>query len=97
MDKISVTDEALQTAIAVLRQLSEASEMITGKCVSALSSTLTGLDDALRKDVQGVLEKTTFLKEKMRHCMDENVAALAERTSKIPDYENQAYKPRNIV
>lgn len=97
MDKISVTDATLQNAYVVLRQLNDSSESITDQCVSALSLQLNGLDSTFKVDIQRFIETITALKEKLKCCVDENMTAISERLSKIPDYENQTYKKRNII
>lgn len=97
MDKISVTDAALQNAYIILRQLSDNSEAITEKCVSGLTDRLNSIDEKLRADIMAYIEKITKLKEKLKYCIDENTAALSDRFAKIPDYENQTYKKRNII
>ena len=97
MDRISVTDATLQNAYVVLQQLNESSENITMQCVTALSSQLNGLDSTFRADIQRYIETITALKEKLKYCVDENMTAISERLSKIPDYENQTYKKRNII
>ena len=97
MDRISVTDATLQNAYVVLQQLNESSESITSQCVSAISSQLNGLDSTFRVDIQRYIETITALKEKLKYCVDENMTAISERLSKIPDYENQAYKKVNFV
>lgn len=96
MDKISVTDGALQNVHVVLQQLSDSSELITGKCVSAITSQLSNLDSGIRKDVQGHLDEITKLKDKLKYCIDENKNAISDRLSKLPDYEHQVYKKRTI-
>ena len=97
MDRISVTDATLQNAYVILQQLNDSSESITAQCVSTLSSQLSGLDSTFRADIQRYIETITALKEKLKYCIDENMTAISERLSKIPDYENQTYKKRNIV
>ena len=97
MDRISVTDATLQNAYVVLQQLNDSSESITTQCISALSSQLNGLDSTFRVDVQRYIETITTLKEKLKYCIDENMNAISERLSKIPDYENKTYKKRNII
>ena len=52
MDKISVTDASLQNSYIILQQLSDSSEAITEKCISALTSQLSNLDGGLKKDIQ---------------------------------------------
>lgn len=96
MDKISVTDASLQNSYIILQQLSDSSEAITEKCISALMSQLSNLDGGLKKDIQSHVEEITKLKRKLKYCIDENMNAIADRFSKIPDYENQTYKKRNI-
>ena len=97
MDKISVTDASLQNSYIILKQLSDSSEAITEKCISALNSQLSGLDGGLKKDVQNYMDEIIKLKEKLKYCIDENMNAISDRFNKIPDYEAQSYKKRNIV
>lgn len=96
MDKISVTDASLQNTYVILQQLSDKSEEITTKCISALTSQLKNLDSGLKKDMQSYMEEITELKEKLKYCIDENMNAISDRFLKLPDYEKQAYKKRNI-
>ena len=42
------------------------------------------------------MEEITELKEKLKYCIDENMNAISDRFLKLPDYEKQAYKKRNI-
>ena len=58
---------------------------------------MSGLDTNFRKDIQKYIDTISELKEKIKRCVDENVSAISERISKIPDYENQTYKKRNII
>ncbi len=97
MDIVSVTDMALQSAYATLKQLSDRTENITGKCASTLFSNLNAMDDLFKKDIQRFTENINALKEKLRYCIDENIAAIGERLSKIPEYENQTYRKLNII
>ena len=97
MDKISVTDASLQNSYIILQQLSDSSEAITEKCISALTSQLSNLDGGLKKDIQSHMEEITKLKEKLKYCIDENMTAISDRLNKVPDYENQTYKKRNFV
>ena len=97
MDKISVTDEALRNSYVALQQLNDYSATITGQCVSDLTSLLSSLDSTFRKEIQRYIDAITELKQKLSYCIDENMAAVSERFSKIPDYENQTYKARNMV
>ena len=97
MDKISVTDASLQNSYVILQQLSDSSEAITEKCISALTSQLSNLDGGLKKDIQSHMEEITKLKEKLKYCIDENMNAVSDRFSKLPEYEKQTYKKRNII
>ena len=97
MDKISVTDASLQNSYIILQQLSDSSEAITEKCISALTSQLSNLDGGLKKDIQSHMEEITKLKEKLKYFIDENMNAISDRFSKLPDYEKQTYKKRNII
>ena len=96
MDIISVTDETLQNVYVVLQQLNSSSELITGQCIANLESQLSALDSTFRKDIQKYIDSITSLKEKLKYCIDENMMAISDRLSKLPDYENQAYKKRNV-
>lgn len=67
------------------------------QCISSLSSQLDNLDGDFRKDIQIFIELVIMLKEKMKCCIDENIAAINERMIKLPNYENQKYKKRTIA
>ena len=97
MDIVSVTDEALRGVYIILQRLDETQDLITNKCVQELIAQMTGLDTNFRKDIQKYIDTISELKEKIKRCVDENVSAISERISKIPDYENQTYKKRNII
>lgn len=97
MNRISVTDEALQNAREVLHQLSEQSEAIAARLAAALLGVIDSLDDSLQGDIREYIVKATAFKDKLRGCVEENLHALSERLAKIPDYESQVYQPRNIA
>lgn len=96
MDRISVTDDSLQNVFIILQQLNDSQESITEQCISELSSHLSNLDSTFRADIQMYIAEIIKLKEKLKYCIDENMLAISERLSKIPEYENQTYKKRNI-
>lgn len=96
MDNISVTDSALQNAYNTLQQLKDGSEGITSKCISNLSSQIGGLDSSFGPDIQRYIETISALNEKLKYCIDENMAAVSDRLNRIPDYENQVYRPRTF-
>jgi len=97
MDRISVTDETLRNVYVILQRLDETSDTITNKCEQDLLAQMSGLDTNFRKEVQKYIEAINTLKEKLKYCVDENMSAVSERISKLPDYENQTYKKRNII
>lgn len=97
MDRISVTNDTLQNVSIVLQGLKDNSKRITTRCVSMLSSHINGLDGAFSVDIQRYIESITILEERIEQCVDENISAISERLNKIPDYEKQTYKKRNIV
>ena len=97
MDIISVTDASLSNAYVILQRLGEDSENITSKCEQHLSSELSSLDENFKADIQRYIDTINQLKEKLKYCIDENMAAISDRLYKIPDYENQVYKKRNCV
>lgn len=96
MDIISVTDVTLNNSYVILQRLDEGSENITSKCEQHLSAELSSLDENLRGEIQRYLEAINQLKEKLKYCIEENTTAISDRLNKIPEYEKQTYKKRNI-
>lgn len=96
MDIISVTDATLSNAYVILQRLDEDSENITSKCEQHLSAELSSLDENFRGDIQRYLETINQLKGKLKYCIGENMTAISDRLNKIPEYEKQTYKKRNI-
>ena len=96
MDKISVTDDTLQNAYNILQRLNDSSDQITDNCVSFLNSQLSNVDSVFKKSVEKYIECIIALKEKLKYCIDENMVAVRDRLNKVPNYEGQSYKKRNI-
>ena len=96
MDKISVTDTALQNAYTALQQLESRMGEISEKCVSGLTAQLDNLDDGLKKDIQAHMDEIARMREKLGQCMTENMSAIRERYGKISEYEALSYHKRNI-
>ena len=96
MDIISVTDATLSNAYVILQRLDEDSENITSKCEQHLSAELSSLDENFRGDIQRYLETINHLKGQLKYCIGENMTAISDRLNKIPEYEKQTYKKRNI-
>lgn len=96
MNIISVTNATLSNAYIILQRLDEDSENITSKCEQHLSAELSSLDENFRGEIQRYLETINQLKEKLKYCIDENMTAISDRLNKIPEYEKQTYRKRNI-
>ena len=96
MNIISVTNATLSNAYIILQRLDEDSENITSKCEQHLSAELSSLDENFRGEIQRYLETINQLKEKLKSCIDENMTAISDRLNKIPEYEKQTYRKRNI-
>lgn len=96
MDVISVSDATLSNAYVILQCLDEDSENITSKCEQHLSAVLSSLDENFRGAIQRYLETINQLKAKLKYCIDENMTAISDRLNKIPEYEKQTYRKRNI-
>lgn len=97
MDRISVTDAALQSALAALQTLKDGIAAATDKCANSLSSQTSNLEDNFKKDVQQYVEAINQLKENILYCIDENRDAINDRLSKLPEYEGQAYRPKTYA
>ncbi len=96
MDKISVTEEALRSSCAALKQLQSKSINIATECKTQLSSVLNSIDTTFRKDIQGFIEAIDQFQIKLNDCIDTNINALEERARKIPEYEQKTYQKQSI-
>ena len=97
MDKINVTDEALQNIYIVLQQLNEKVDSIATDCEKKLTGQLNNLDVDFRQDIQKYIDSILNFKDDIVYCIAENKVAISERLSKIPEYESQVYQKRNIT
>ena len=96
MDKIHVSDAALESATEGLRQFNDQSETISSSCIEAISSLLSELDDTFRKEIERYIDAIKSINAKVQTCTSENISALRERIERIEEYETHKYRPRNL-
>lgn len=97
MDIISTTEESLNSAYLLLKNLSEDSDRVTVKCARQISANLSFVDVQLRKELMQYIKIIEALNNKLKYCVDENMVAISDRLNKIPEYEKLTYKKRNII
>ena len=96
MDKIHVTDASLSNAINELRTLEATANQAATKCSQEISGQLDNIESNFRKDLQQFVDTVIGFNNQLIRNTEENVEALEERKRKIPPYEAQSYKKRNI-
>lgn len=96
MDKILVTDTALSNVINELRTLEQSANQTATQCSQAIAGQLDNIESNFRKDLQQFVDAVIAFNGQLIRNTEENIEALEERKSKIPPYEAQSYKKRNI-
>ncbi|MBQ2810335.1 MAG: hypothetical protein IJF11_05525 [Clostridia bacterium] len=96
MDKISVTDNALLSARSAIEQFKAKVEALTIKCSSELNANIGNLDQSIHGAIQAFVSVIDRFNASVKGCVDENQASIDERLSRLPEYEAQIYKKRNV-
>jgi hypothetical protein len=97
MDKINVTDAALATADATLKNLKDNICATVSKHETVVKDQFDGIDIDLQNALLEYLEELISFKNKVVEFETANSKAIRDRITRISEYSATSYKRRNIT
>lgn len=91
MDRIRVTDEALKRCKTTLKDFDAEIEMAYFLCEAKINGLLEKIGEEFSPDVKKHFYKLKNFRELCKKFSDNNIEAVEERLSKMPEYEQNKY------
>ena len=96
MDKIYVSETALNSALDILRDLQEETNVAFVNLEQVVSGNVSELEYNFKAVVDDLIGVLGDFNSKLSSCIEDNMSAVAERKNKLKDYETYSYKKINM-